>query len=250
MQSVRQTYAAELKRREKDTEKMMDRWQKISDAQTKLGSIGSGIKFKTTLANPVVGGRDSEIIGKGTDALEDALDEAQSARKELIEENTSLKNVLLSAANEVSRICHAISARVGESSGEGAPHFTLSDMFSISAPESASEKFNVLLTAFQELVSRLGVSYDPDSTTPIGLPPRSSSHTMSHVSDDHHQADAKELARLQSTIVDLRRQLGRYFFASIFSGSDVFASRASANSKRGGCLCGPSTGHYSPFPKR
>ncbi|OCB87664.1 hypothetical protein A7U60_g5190 [Sanghuangporus baumii] len=205
MQSVRQTYAAELKRREKETEKMMDRWQKISDAQTKLGSIGSGIKFKTILANPVVSSRDGEIVGKGPDALEDALDEAQAARKELIEENTSLKNVLLSAANEVSRICHSISMRMAESVGGEAPHLTLSDIFSISAPESASEKFNALLTSFQQVITQSGASYEPDSTTPLGIPPIS--HTIIHGNEEGHHAHARELVRLQSTIVDLRRQL-------------------------------------------
>ncbi|KAL5492669.1 hypothetical protein ACEPAI_4116 [Sanghuangporus weigelae] len=205
MQSVRQTYTAELKRREKETEKMMERWQKVSDMQTKLGSIGSGIKFKTTLANPVVSSRDGEIVGRGQDALEDALDEAQAARKELIEENTSLKNVLLSAANEVSRICHLISTRMGESVGGEAPHLTLSDMFSISAPESASEKFNALLTSFQGVITRSGVGCEPDSTTPLDIPPNS--HTIIHGNEEGHHAHAKELVRLQSTIVDLRRQL-------------------------------------------
>ena len=208
MQSVRQTYTAELKRREKETEKMMDRWQKISDMQTKLGSTSSGIKFKTTLANPVVSSRDSDIIGRGPDLVEDALDEAQVARKELVEENTSLKNVVLSAANELSRICHTIRTRLGDVEGEEAPRFTLPEMFSISAPESASEKFGILLTSFHEIVSRLGVDYDPGSTTPTSAPPSRPASQGIQLNNDGNRSDGREVLRLQNTIVDLRRQLG------------------------------------------
>ncbi|EJC99972.1 uncharacterized protein FOMMEDRAFT_170062 [Fomitiporia mediterranea MF3/22] len=209
MQSVRQTHAAELKRREKETEKAMDRWQKICDMQTKLGSSSSGIKFKPTLANPVVSSRDSEVIGRGPDAVEDALDEAQMARKELMEENTSLKNVVLSAANELLRISHAIHLRIGEPTEEEPPHFTLSDMFSISAPENASEKFNTLLSSFQEIVTHLGVTYDPasESTTPQLPPTRSASQGAQKMDGNSQCGDGKELLRLQSTVVDLRRQL-------------------------------------------
>lgn len=239
MQSVRQTYAAELKRREKETEKMIDRWQKISDVQTKLSSSTSGLKFKLTHANPVVSTRDNEIIGKGPGLVEDALDDAEAARRELVEENTSLKNVVLSAANELSRIAHATRMRTATADeGEEVPHLTLSDIFSISAPESASEKFNALLTSFQETITQLGVDYDPESTTPAGLPPPHSTRTTQSSGSEIRQSDNhKELQRLQNTIVDLRRQLGMLIdHASIFIITHR-AFRASSDSERDRNIC-------------
>ena len=103
LQSVRQTNAAELKRKEKEMERMIERWAKISDAQVKLGSVASGLSFKTTLANAVTSTRDGEVIGKDKGLLEDALEEAEEARKALEEENAGLKNVVLAAANELAR---------------------------------------------------------------------------------------------------------------------------------------------------
>ena len=82
---------------------MIERWAKISDAQVKLGSVASGLSFKTTLANAVTSTRDGEVIGKDKGLLEDALEEAEEARKALEEENAGLKNVVLAAANELAR---------------------------------------------------------------------------------------------------------------------------------------------------
>ena len=59
------------------------------------------MSFKTTLANAVTSTRDGEVIGKDKGLLEDALEEAEEARKALEEENAGLKNVVLAAANEL-----------------------------------------------------------------------------------------------------------------------------------------------------
>ncbi|KAI5123471.1 hypothetical protein M0805_008841 [Coniferiporia weirii] len=208
LQSVRQTHAAELKRREKETEKMIERWQKISDAQTKLGATAAGLRFKFTHANPVVSSRDSDIIGKTPGLLEDALDEANMARKELVEENTSLKNVVLSAANELARLSHAARQRIEASEDDEVLRYTFSDIFTISAPESASEKFNALLSTFRESLTRLGGNYEPESTTPPGLPPAQPNTRIAQTLDsDGQRDDSKRVQMLQNTIVDLRKQL-------------------------------------------
>lgn len=85
---------------------MVERWAKISDTQVKLGSTAAGLSVKFTLANPVASSRDGEIVGKERGLLEDALEEAEEARKALSEENASLKNVVLAAANELARATH------------------------------------------------------------------------------------------------------------------------------------------------
>ena len=84
-QTFRQTQAAENKRREKESERMIERWSKLSDAQSKIGSSGSGIRFKSTHANAAVASAGTEsILGKGKNMLEAALDDAEQARKELL----------------------------------------------------------------------------------------------------------------------------------------------------------------------
>lgn len=72
---------------------------KISEAQAKLSQISAGLTFNSTRASPR---RDSEEQGK--DLLEQALEDAEQARKDLIEENAGLRAVMLSALNELSRI--------------------------------------------------------------------------------------------------------------------------------------------------
>lgn len=200
---MRQTHAAELKRKEKETEKLLERWQKISDAQTKLGTSASGLVFKQTHVNPLTDSRDSDGIGpRGSDLLEDALEEAQSARKELIEENTSLKNVVLSAANEINRMARSIRMRVDAcSEGSAQQKLTFSDLFSIPAPESASDRFAELLASFHDAINQIG--NDDVDQIPISAQIQSPSNIQKPKDEN------KEIQRLQNTIVDLRRQLGR-----------------------------------------
>lgn len=85
---------------------MIERWAKISDTQVKLGSTAAGLSVKSTLANPAVSARDGEIVGRERSLLEDALEEAEEARKALAEENANLKNVVLAAANDLARATH------------------------------------------------------------------------------------------------------------------------------------------------
>lgn len=206
LQSVRQTHAAELKRREKETEKMLERWQKIADAQTKLGATASGLKFKLTLANPLTDTRGSDTDGQGKDVLEDALEEAQMARKELIEENTSLKSIVLSAANEIARMARTIRLKVDSAADgdEQCPQqkLTFSDIFSIPAPESASDKIIELLSSFRAAINQIGNDADMDAEpASVEVP----SPNQARKSKD----ESKEIQRLQNTIIDLRRQLGK-----------------------------------------
>lgn len=112
LQTVRQTHAAELKRREKESERMVDRWTKLSDSQLKIGSAPSGIGFRSTLANSIAESREDEIIGKSDSLLEHALEEGELARKELIEEIGGLKGIILASANELARTVHSARRKI------------------------------------------------------------------------------------------------------------------------------------------
>lgn len=206
MQSLRQTHNAELKRRERETEKILDRWQKISDTQTKVNTTSTGLRFKTTFAHPSTSSRDSETSGKRLSIVEDALDEAETARRALIEENMCLKNIVLSAANELARLVHVTRARTENVEQTEVPRYTLSDLFSIAAPESANEKFTTLLLSFRDAINRLdGVEA---LVSPASTSTPSDSQTTRRSDKEMPLSDKKELKRLQNIIVDLQRQLG------------------------------------------
>ena len=207
---------AEIKRKEKEIEKMLDRWQKISDTQTKLGSSSSGVKFNSTLANPTSSLRDDATARRGPDLLEDALEAAELSRKELSEEITSLKNVVLSTANELSRILRACRIRATGVEEEDVPPFEQSEFFALSAPENANEKMGELLGQFRHTIVGYGVNYDPTSTTPMESPPNGGEQGLRRPEVLEHHGHNKEIQRLQNTIVDLRRQLGSYTYASCF----------------------------------
>ena len=84
---------------------MVDRWSKLSDAQLKTGSLRAGL----TCANlDVVEASDVQLRGKGQTFLDVALEQAETARKELLEQNRKLRGVLLSAANELQSVLYAV----------------------------------------------------------------------------------------------------------------------------------------------
>jgi hypothetical protein len=54
MQYLRTTTSNELKRKEKEVEKMTERWAKISNDQVKLGTIGAGLACSNLLPEQAI----------------------------------------------------------------------------------------------------------------------------------------------------------------------------------------------------
>jgi hypothetical protein len=100
MQSLRSTTNAEIKKREKEVERMAERWSKLSDSQMKLGGVRSGMTM--TCAN--VQALEGREVGKGL--VDAALEEAEDACKRLREENTEVKALVVDVANAVQKILH------------------------------------------------------------------------------------------------------------------------------------------------
>ena len=96
---MRATAQAELKKKEKDIERMAEKWQKLSDAQLKL--TPSGMRCANAA---VVDG--SEVLGKGQGFLEVALEQAEQAREQLGVENLHLRKLVLKAVNEMQLVLH------------------------------------------------------------------------------------------------------------------------------------------------
>ena len=104
LHALRATHQTEIKKVEKEKERMVERWSKLSDAQLKAGSLRAGL----TCANlDVVEASDVQLRGKGQGFLDVALEQAESARQELYEQNRKLRGSLLSAANQLQSVLHA-----------------------------------------------------------------------------------------------------------------------------------------------
>ena len=110
MQALRTAHQAEVKRIEKEKERMTERWSKLADAQVKLSAAPAGVRCANAV---VVDAPDVQLHGKGQGFLEVALEQAEAARKDLFDQNRRLRGLILSTANEMQRMVHG--AQVAES---------------------------------------------------------------------------------------------------------------------------------------
>lgn len=88
---------------------MVERWSKLSDSQLRIGSLHSGLKCSNI---DVVELSDVQLHGKGSGFLDVALEQAETARTALLEQNRRLRELLLSSTNKLQSVLHA--ARVSE----------------------------------------------------------------------------------------------------------------------------------------
>lgn len=103
LQAVRATHQAELKKKDREVERIMEKWNKISDSQAKLGATASGLRF-SGCSNAAVGEPGGQVLGKGKNFLEVALEEAEKAREQLGKDNLGLRKMVLKAVNEVQSV--------------------------------------------------------------------------------------------------------------------------------------------------
>ena len=102
LQGIRATHVTELKKKEKDTDRIIEKWQKLADSQAKLSVLPSGMSCPNVA---VVEG--SEILGRKCPGFLDiALEEAEQARSSLEVETVHLRKLILSTVNEVQSILH------------------------------------------------------------------------------------------------------------------------------------------------
>jgi hypothetical protein len=95
-------------------ERVLERWAKLSDMQTKLSIAPSGLRCANL---KVVDG--GEVLGKSPGLAELALEQAEEARQRLSEENVRLRELLLGAVNEAQSMLYQ--ARKSEREDEVRP---------------------------------------------------------------------------------------------------------------------------------
>ena len=113
LQAIRLTHQSELKRKEKEIERMVEKWSKVCDTQLKLGS---------GLAMPVHGNaaivEGSEWVGKGQGYLEIALEQAEKSRTDLAGDNGLLRRMIVDAVNDVQGVLHLAKSLLSEQQEE------------------------------------------------------------------------------------------------------------------------------------
>ncbi|KAF8806893.1 hypothetical protein BYT27DRAFT_7338870 [Phlegmacium glaucopus] len=189
LQGVRATHIAELKKKEKDTERMMEKWQKLADSQVKLSVAPSGMRCANVA---VVDG--SEILGpKYQGYLEIALEEAEQARASLGNETLHLRKLLLSTVNELQSVLHQAQNLLPDNESLEAPTpFTLTTLFPLSPPTAASDKLNSVLAGLRQTLTTLS---QPTTKT-------CTSKLISPIPDG-------EVERLQGIITTLKEEISR-----------------------------------------
>ncbi|KAJ3810061.1 Afadin and alpha-actinin-binding-domain-containing protein [Lentinula aff. lateritia] len=171
LQTIRATHQAESKKKEKEIERAMERWHRISDAQAKLGATASGMRFigsTNTVVEPVV-----PIVGRGKNYLEIALEEAEKAREQLSKDNLGLKKMLLKAVNEIRNIAFELASSLREPTNEievPVP-MTLPDLFPLSPPEFTTMTLSSSLARLRDILAVLSSSTSSISTSSPSVSP-------------------------------------------------------------------------------
>ncbi|THG94544.1 hypothetical protein EW026_g6949 [Hermanssonia centrifuga] len=194
LQAIRATHATELKKLDKEKERALDRWNKLTDSQLKLG----GSRF--TCSNlEVIEASDVQLRGKGKGFLEVSAEQAEQARNELFNENGRLRGTILSAANEMQRLLHNARCLAASETREEPPLISTVTLFPISPPDAASGKVKSLLDSIKEAIGRLAQPDANPSCSTVG----SSSQPALNTDKDKGRQELEILQDTDDMSVDL-----------------------------------------------
>lgn len=84
---------------------MVEKWTKLVDSQAKSSTGSPGMVIRGANAEVASG---MELLGKGKGYMEVALEHAESSRKELLDETTRLRRLILVSANRLQSMLHEI----------------------------------------------------------------------------------------------------------------------------------------------
>lgn len=108
----------------------MEKWNKIADAQAKLGATASGLNF-SGCSNATVGEPAGQVLGKGKNFLEVALEEAEKAREQLGKDNLGLRKMILKAVNEVQSVVSETKQTLGQPGAQTVSPIILESLVSL-----------------------------------------------------------------------------------------------------------------------
>ncbi|KAJ4470472.1 Afadin and alpha-actinin-binding-domain-containing protein [Lentinula aciculospora] len=194
LQTIRATHQAELKKKEREVERTMDRWNKISDVQAKLGATASGLRFVGSVNAAIEPA--TQILGKGKNYLEVALEEAEKAREQLGKDNLGLRKMLLKAINEVQTVAFGLSQTLQQPANEEeAPALmTLLELFPLSPPHFTATTLSSSLSHLRDILKVLS-------------PPTPSTSTSPPISPVPQPTDSQALEQLNQVVEQLKSEL-------------------------------------------
>ncbi|KAG2137581.1 Afadin and alpha-actinin-binding-domain-containing protein [Suillus bovinus] len=188
--ALRATHSAEIKKKEKDVERIIEKWSKLSDMQTKLTTTSSGLTFRCGNADVVSG---SETLGKGKGYLEIALEQAESARASLADETLALQRLVVNVANRLQSVLHELQCLVSPCDEEPAI-MTHGVLFPLAYPNAANDKLSTLFSSAHSVFDDISQRLSERSAAPPAP-------------DCTKTSDALENKRLQEIIDKLRSEL-------------------------------------------
>ncbi|KAG2144348.1 Afadin and alpha-actinin-binding-domain-containing protein [Suillus clintonianus] len=188
--ALRATHSTEIKKKEKDVERIIEKWSKLSDMQTKLSTSSSGLTFRCGNADVVSG---SETLGKGKGYLEIALEQAETARASLADETLTLQRLVVNVANRLQSVLHELRYLFSPCDEEPAI-ITHSVLFPITPPNAASDRLSTLFSSAHGVLDDISERLSQRAAAPP-------------VPDCTKASDALENQRLQGIIDDLRSEL-------------------------------------------
>ncbi|KDQ19658.1 hypothetical protein BOTBODRAFT_28227 [Botryobasidium botryosum FD-172 SS1] len=137
----------EIKRKEKEVERVMERWGKISNDQAKVNGVSSGLTCANLITDPAIVGP------RANPALEASLAHLESERSQLTQENDMFRQILLSLANGLQSTHYALTSAGADSSSyipEPAP-ITQTALFTPSITQSLADPETHALNAHKKL---------------------------------------------------------------------------------------------------
>ncbi|KAJ3745716.1 Afadin and alpha-actinin-binding-domain-containing protein [Lentinula detonsa] len=202
LQTVRATHQAEVKKKEKEMERVMERWARLADSQAKLGAAASGLRFCGRSVNGAVE-PGVQIFGKGKGKgkglLEVALEEAEKAREQLGKDNLGLRKMLLKAVNEIQTISFELRQSLLKPAHvtEAPTPMTLPELFPLSPPNFTPTTLSSSLARLRDVLEMLSS-------------PTDSMRTFSSISPVPRLATSQpEIERLNQVIEQLKSDLRR-----------------------------------------
>ncbi|KAI0769209.1 Afadin and alpha-actinin-binding-domain-containing protein [Irpex lacteus] len=199
LQAIRTTHQTEIKKLEKEKDKILERWNKLADTQLNGNLHKSGPAAGFHCANAeVVGSSDVQLRGKGTDLLEVALEQAARARHDLLEENERLKGIIMSTANELQRTMYTAQCYTSPERPDEPVVLTSMELFPFAPANAAWDIISSLLDGIKQQFEPL---MHPDSL------PGSIHNDQESKDSDEHRARAREVEKLQAVIANLTSEL-------------------------------------------
>ena len=196
---------------------MASKWNKLSDAQIKLSTVPAGLKCANV---GIVHG--SELIPRTPSLLDTALDDAEKARGQLIDEVGRLRRLVVKVVNQVQAVLFHVqgfmtdkneqvilpwnSANVRLTLSQLIEH-TITSLFPMYPPTHAHDVLSATLRSLRDTLAALPQHIASASTPVQTISPVSSTNT-STTTPKSTDFKTEEIARLQVTIVQLKEEIG------------------------------------------